>query len=179
LADLQSFLFKYKREIMELIKPGIGLLFWMLISFSVVFYVLAKFAWKPILHWIKQREKSIKDALLSAEKVKSEMAKLQADNEKIMTEARAERDKLLKEARSMKEQIIEEAKAGAQTEAQKVLENARNAINSEKKAAIKEIKDLVALLSLQVAEKIIKEKLTESKSQSDYIDKLLKETKLN
>jgi F-type H+-transporting ATPase subunit b len=164
---------------MEIIKPGIGLLFWMVVSFSILLFILTKYGWKPIMNAIKQREKSIKNALLSADKVKSEMAKLQADNEKIMAEARAERDKLIKEARTIKDQIIEEAKTNAQVEAQKVLENARNAINGEKKAAIKEIKDQVAILSLQVAEKIIKEKLTESKSQSDYIDKLLKETKLN
>ena len=95
---------------MELIKPGIGLLFWMLLSFSIVFYILAKFAWKPIMSAIKQREKSIKEALLSADRAKAEMANLQADNEKLIAEARAERDKLMKEARLMKEQLIDEAK---------------------------------------------------------------------
>ncbi len=164
---------------MELIKPGIGLLFWMIVSFSIVLYILTKYAWKPIMNGIKQREKSIKDALLSADRAKSEMAKLQTDNEKFIAEASAERDKLIKEARLMKEQIIEEAKVNAQVEAQKVLETAKAAISNEKKAAIKEIKDQVAIISLLVAEKLIKEKLTESNSQSDFIDKLLKEVKLN
>ena len=164
---------------MELIKPGIGLLFWMLLSFSIVFYILAKFAWKPIMNGIKQREKSIRDALLSAERAKSEMANLQADNEKLIAEARVERDKLMKEARSMKEQIIEEAKTIAQVEGQKIIEAARSAINNEKKAAISEIKDQVAILSLKVAEKLIREKFSDSANQNEYIDKLIKETKLN
>jgi F-type H+-transporting ATPase subunit b len=164
---------------MELIKPGIGLLFWMILSFSIVLYVLTKFAWKPIMNGIKQREKSIKDALLSADRAKAEMASLQADNEKYIAEARAERDKLIKEARLMKEQIIDEAKINAQSEAQKIMESAKVAINNEKKAAINEIKDQVAILSLKVAEKLIRENLSPSSSQADYIDKLLKEIKLN
>ena len=164
---------------MELVTPGIGLLFWMVIAFSAVFYILAKFAWKPIMGAIKQREKSIKEALLSAERAKAEMSNLQADNEKLIAEARVERDKLMKEARLMKEQIIEEAKANAQVEGQKLIEAARAAINSEKKAAINEIKDQVAILSLKVAEKLIREKFSDSTNQSDYIDKLMKETKLN
>jgi F-type H+-transporting ATPase subunit b len=164
---------------MELIKPGIGLLFWMIITFSVVLYVLTKYAWKPIMNGIKQREKSIRDALLSADKAKAEMANLQADNEKYIAEARAERDKLIKEARFMKDQIVEEAKTNAQSEAQKIMEAAKASINNEKKAAINEIKDQVAILSLQVAEKLIREKLSANSSQSEYIDKLLKEIKLN
>jgi F-type H+-transporting ATPase subunit b len=164
---------------MELIKPSIGLLFWMVISFSIVFYILAKFAWKPIMGAIKQREKSIKEALLSAERAKAEMSNLQADNEKLIAEARVERDKLMKEARLMKEQIIEEAKANAQIEGQKLIEAARVAIVNEKKAAINEIKDQVAILSLKVAEKLIREKFSDSTNQNDYIDKLMKETKLN
>jgi len=164
---------------MELIKPGIGLLFWMILTFSVVLYVLTKYAWKPIMNGIKQREKSIRDALLSADKAKAEMANLQADNEKYIAEARAERDKLIKEARLMKDQIVEEAKTNAQLEAQKIMEAAKASINNEKKAAINEIKDQVAILSLQVAEKLIREKLSANSSQSEYIDKLLKEIKLN
>jgi F-type H+-transporting ATPase subunit b len=164
---------------MELIKPGIGLLFWMIVSFSIVFYILAKFAWKPIMSGIKEREKSIRDALLSAERAKAEMANLKADNEKLLAEARVERDKLMKEARLMKEQIIEEAKTSAQVEGQKIIEAARVAINNEKKAAISEIKDQIAILSLKVAEKLIREKFADSANQNEYIDKLIKETKLN
>ena len=164
---------------MGLITPDYGLLFWMLLAFSVVLYILKKYAWKPILSALKEREKSIEGALKSAEKAKAEMAKLQADNEKILAEARLERDKLIKEARQMKDKIVEDAKSLAQVEAQKMIEAARLSITSEKKAAIKEIKDQVAVLSIQVAEKLIKDRLAENNSQSEYIDKLLKDIKLN
>lgn len=164
---------------MGLLTPDYGLLFWMVLSFSIVLFILKKFAWKPIMTALKEREKSIEGALRSAEKAKLEMAKLQADNEKILAEARLERDKLIKEARQMKEKIIEDAKALAQSEGQKMIESARQSINSEKKAAIKEIKDQVAMLSVQIAEKLIKDKLADNSNQSDYIDKLLKDIKLN
>jgi F-type H+-transporting ATPase subunit b len=164
---------------MGLITPDYGLLFWMVLAFSVVLIILKKYAWKPILNALKEREKSIEGALKSAEKAKAEMAKLQADNEKILAEARLERDKLIKEARQMKDKIIEEAKTQAQVEAQKLVEAARTSIISEKKAAINEIKDQVANLSIQVAEKLIREKLAENANQSEYIDKLLKDIKLN
>ena len=164
---------------MGLLTPDYGLLFWMVLSFSIVLFILKKFAWKPILSALKEREKSIEGALKSAEKAKAEMAKMQADNEKILAEARLERDKLIKEAREMKDRIVEEAKTLAQVEGQKMIEAARQSISSEKKAAIKEIKDQVAVLSIQVAEKLIKDKLSDNANQSDYIDKLLKDIKLN
>lgn len=164
---------------MGLITPDYGLLFWMVLAFSVVLIILKKYAWKPILNALKEREKSIEGALKSAEKAKAEMVKMQADNEKILAEARLERDKLIKEARQMKEKIIEEAKVQAQVEAQKLTEAARVSIASEKKAAIKEIKDQVASLSIQIAEKLIREKFAENASQGEYIDKLLKDIKLN
>jgi F-type H+-transporting ATPase subunit b len=164
---------------MGLISPDYGLLFWMLLAFSIVLIILKKFAWKPILTALKEREKSIEGALKSAEKAKAEMAKLQADNEKILAEARLERDKLIKEARQMKDKIVEDAKTQAQVEAQKMIEAARLSINSEKKAAIKEIKDQVAELSIKVAEQLIKDKLADNAKQGEYIDKLLKDIKLN
>jgi F-type H+-transporting ATPase subunit b len=164
---------------MGLVTPDLGLLFWMLISFGLVLFVLAKYAWNPILKGIKNREKTIESALLSAEKVKQEMTKLQADNEKILAEARLERDKLIKEARVIKEKLIEESKTQAQQEAQKIIAAARTSIENEKKSAIKEIKDKVAELSVMVAEKILKEKLTEKKDQNDYIDKLMGDINLN
>jgi F-type H+-transporting ATPase subunit b len=164
---------------MGLITPDYGLLFWMLLSFSIVLVILKKYAWKPIMGALKEREKSIEGALKSAEKAKAEMAKLQADNEKILAEARLERDKLIKEARQMKDKIVEDAKGLAQVEAQKMVEAARLSIISEKKAAIKEIKDQVAVLSIQVAEKLIKDKLADHTNQSEYIDRLLKDIKLN
>ena len=164
---------------MGLVTPDYGLLFWMLISFGLVLFVLTKYAWRPILNGIKNREKTIESALHSAEKVKQEMTKLQADNEKILAEARLERDKLIKEARVIKDKLIEESKTQAQQEAQKIITAARNSIENEKKSAIKEIKDKVAELSVLVAEKILKEKLTEKKDQNDYIDKLMGDINLN
>jgi F-type H+-transporting ATPase subunit b len=164
---------------MELVTPGLGLVFWMVLVFTIVFFILKKYAWGPILTALHDREKNIDSALKSAERVKEEMAKLQASNEKILAEAYLERDKLIKEARQIKDNILDEAKGQAQTEAQKIIESARKSIENEKKAAIKEIKDQVAELSILVAEKIIKEKLSGESNQNDYIDKLLKDIKLN
>jgi F-type H+-transporting ATPase subunit b len=164
---------------MELITPNPGLLFWMILCFLIVWAILRKYAWKPILTALKNREKSIENALNSAEKVKAEMEKLQADNLKLLAAARMERDQLLKDARQMKEKMIEDAKGQAQIEAKKLVDTARESINNEKKAALREIKDLVATLSLQVAEKIMKDKLSGQSNQSEYIDKLLKDVKLN
>lgn len=164
---------------MGLITPDPGLLFWMIVSFMIVFFILKKYAWKPIINALKNREKSIENALRQADKVKLEMEKLQADNQKLLAEARVERDILLKEARLMKDKIIEEAKGQAQDEAKKLVESARTSIQNEKKAAINEIKNMVAVLSIQIAEKLIKDKLSANSNQSDYIDKLLSEIKLN
>jgi len=164
---------------MELVTPGLGLMFWMVLVFLIVFFILKKYAWGPILAALNDREKNIDSALKSAERVKIEMAKLQANNEKILAEAYLERDKLIKEARQLKESILDEAKGIAQSEAQKIIEAARKTIESEKKVAIKEIKDQVAELSILVAEKILKEKLSGEANQNDYLDKLLKDIKLN
>jgi F-type H+-transporting ATPase subunit b len=164
---------------MDLVTPGIGLMFWMVLSFGIVLFILTKYAWKPIMKSIKDREKSIEDALLSADKTRAEMAKLQASNEKILAEAYSERDKLVKEARQLKDKIVDEAKSQAQIEAQKIIESARMSIESEKRAAIKEIKDQVAELSVLVAEKILKEKLSGTTNQNSYIDKLLNDINSN
>lgn len=164
---------------MDLVTPGLGLMFWMVISFGIVLFILMKFAWKPILNGIKNREKTIEEALLVAEQTKAEMAKLQADNEKILAEARIERDKLIQEARQIKDKIIEEAKALASEESHKLIHAARQTIEQEKKSALKEIKDQVSELSVLVAEKILKEKLSGTTNQSEYIEKLLGEIKLN
>jgi len=164
---------------MGLVTPDFGLLFWMLISFGLLIFVLGKFAWKPILNGIKDREKTIEDALSSAEKAKSEIAKMQATNEKILADAQIERDKLIKEAKQIKDKMVEEAKDLAKTEAQKLIESARKSIETEKAAAIKEIKNQIVDLSVVVAEKILKEKLGKEADQNEYIDKLLKEIKLN
>ena len=164
---------------MQLLLPDPGLFIWMLITFLIVLMLLKKFAWKPILKMIKDREDSIDSALKSAEKAKDEMRNLQNDNEKIRAEARNERDAMLKEAREIKESIVGEAKGKAKEEADKILASAREAIQNEKMAAITELKNQVALLSVEIAEKILKRELSDENKQRDLIGDLLKDTKLN
>ena len=164
---------------MELITPGIGLLFWMLLSFSLVLIILKKFAWKPILGALKDRQNSIEQALQAADKAKEQMAKMQADNEKILAEARLERDKLIKEAREMKDQIINDARLKAGEEGNKMIEAARSAILNERMAAIDQIKQMVANLSVDIAQKLLLKQLEDEKSQKELIEKVLNQTKLN
>jgi F-type H+-transporting ATPase subunit b len=164
---------------MDLVKPSIGLIFWMLVSFGIIFFILKKFAWKPILNMLKEREDFITNALNSAENAKREMATLQSNNEKLLAEARNERDIMLKEAREIKDQIIGEAKGAAQKEADKVMKSARENIQSEKNAAIAEMKNQVAALSLQIAEKILKEELSSNEKQKALVVTLLNDVNLN
>jgi F-type H+-transporting ATPase subunit b len=164
---------------MELVKPSIGLIFWMVVSFSIILFLLKKFAWKPILGMIKEREESIETALASAEKAKAEMKALQSDNERILAEARAERDTLLKEAREMKESIIAEAKNAATKEGDRLLKIARENIQNEKMAAITELKNNVATLSIEIAEKILKSELSSDEKQKTLVNTLLKDVNLN
>lgn len=164
---------------MGLMIPETGLLIWMLITFLALLFLLKKFAWKPILKMIKDREDSIDNALKSAEKAKEEMQSLQADNERILAEARNQRDLMLKEAREMKESMISQAKNTAKTEGDKMIAAARETIQNEKMAAITELKNQVALLSIDIAEKILKRELAAENKQKELIGDLLKETKLN
>lgn len=164
---------------MELLLPHTGTVIWMLISFSIVLFILKKYAWKPIISALKNRENSIDEALHSAELAREEMKKLNADNEKIITEAKSVRDSILKEARNLKDDIINEAKLKAVVEAEKLIENAREAIKNEKLAAIKEIKEQVASLSITIAEKILQEKLEDSEKQNEIIDRFLRDVKMN
>lgn len=164
---------------MDLLLPHTGTIIWMLIGFGAVFYLLTKFAWKPVLGALKQREESIESALKSAEIARSEMEKLQANNEKIIAEGKLERDKILKEARELKDTIIEDAKAKATNEADKIIESARENIKSEKDAAIIEIKEHAASLSIHMAELLLHEKLTSKKEQKELIDRLLRQVKTN
>lgn len=154
---------------MDLVTPGIGLVFWTTVTFLLVVFLLVKFAWKPILGMIDERNKSIEDALLLAEKTKAEMKTLQADNERIVAEARKERDALLKEAREMKDQIIAQAKKEASEEANKQLSAAKLAIENEKKQAMSELKQQVASLSYEIAEKVIGKELENKKVSEDII----------
>jgi F-type H+-transporting ATPase subunit b len=164
---------------MELITPGIGLLFWMLVMFGIVLLILKKFAWKPILKALKDRETSIRDALMSADTAKKEMEKLKADNEVIMAESRAEKEKIMQEARQIREKIVGDAKNEAAEEAKKILKSARIDIENEKVAAIQEVKNKVAELSVEIAEKILRKKLADTAEQRSMIDRLVKEVMPN
>ncbi len=164
---------------MELVTPGLGLIFWMVISFSVILFILKKYAWKPILKALKEREITIDTALKSADKAKEEMEQLMADNEKIIKEAKNERDNLLKDARQVKDKIISEAKQKANSEAKIIIEDAKGKIESEKEAALSEIKNQVAGFSIEIAERILKKKLEKTKDQKDLINELINEIKIN
>ena len=156
---------------------SIGLFFWQTIIFVILIFLLKKFAWSPILKAVNDREQGIKDALVSAEAAKKEMQSLQADNEKIMKEARAERDSLLKEARDLKNSMISQAKDEAKS-AQKIIESANEAILNEKNAAVSDIKKQVASLSIEIAEKLLKEKLSDDNKQMKIVEDLIKDVKL-
>jgi F-type H+-transporting ATPase subunit b len=157
---------------------SIGLFFWQTVIFILLIFLLKKYAWKPILDAVNEREEGIKNALLSAEKAKEEMASLQSDNEETLKKARAERDLLLKEAREMKQQLIDEAKNEAQTEAKKIITQAQTTIQNEKKAAISDLKNQVAILSIDIAEKVLKEKLSDDKTQMNLVKDLVKDVTL-
>ena len=163
---------------MDLVTPDIGLIFWTTVSFGILYFVLAKFAWKPILGAVNEREKSIKDALSAAEKAKDEMENLKSDNEKILNEAKLQRELLLKEAREIKQQLIEDAKNEAQSEAKKIISQAQETIQNEKKAAISDLKNQVASLSIDIAEKVLKEKLSDDKTQMNLVKDLVKDVTL-
>lgn len=164
---------------MELIKPDLGLLFWMIISFSVLLFALIKFAWKPILKALKDREKSISRSLTAAQRAKDEMAKIEFGNEKITALAKIERDNLLKEAKEMKNKIIEEAKEEAKKEAAKIIDKALKSVEKEKNEAINEIKNQIAVLSVDIAEKILKQKLGDESKQKELLDNLVENIDLN
>ncbi|MFN8714560.1 MAG: F0F1 ATP synthase subunit B [Bacteroidota bacterium] len=163
----------------DIVKPELGLFFWMMVTFLIVLFLMTKFAWKPIMKMIKDREASIDDALKSAEKAKAEIASMQADNERLLNEARRERDTMLKEARDMKDAIVGEAKGKAKAEADKLLAAAREAIQNEKMAAITDLKNQVAQLSIDIAEKMLKRELSSDSKQKELISDLLKDAKLN
>lgn len=164
---------------MDLVLPDLGLLFWTGIVFCILLFLLAKFAWKPILSAVNAREQKIAESLELAEKTKAEMQALQAENEKIMKEARAERDTILREAKDAAINMVEEAKNKARIEADKVIENARHTINSEKAAAMAELKTQVASLSLNIAEKVVRGELASSDKQKALAEQLANDINLN
>ena len=162
-----------------LVTPELGLIVWTTLVFCILFFLLAKFAWKPILKAVKDREASIEDALGLAEQTKKEMKELSANNEVLLNKARAERDEMLKEARTVKDKMIFEAKALANTEAERIITSAKEAIQNEKLAAITDLKNQVATLSIEIAEKILKQELTTAEKQRSLIDSAVSEINLN
>jgi F-type H+-transporting ATPase subunit b len=164
---------------MDLITPDFGLVFWTAITFLILLFILKKFAWKPILGAVSEREEGIKNALASAEEARKEMQNLTADNERILKEARAERDAMMKDAREIKESMLSEAKNEAKVEAGKIIASAQATIESEKQAAISDIKKQVAELSVGIAEKVVRKELANDKDQSQLIEQLLKEVTIS
>ena len=164
---------------MDLVTPGLGLIFWSVITFLILLFILRKFAWNPILNAVEEREEGIKNALLSAENAKKDMQNLKSDNEKLLAEARAERDAMMKEAREIKEKMINDAKSEAQTQGEKMIAQAKSAIESEKNAAMAELKNQVSTLSIEIAEKVLKSELANTEAQTKLVVQLLGDAKLN
>ena len=164
---------------MQLVTPEIGLLFWMLVSFGIVFFLLRKLAWKPILNMLYEREESIDAALKAADKAKEEVAKMQAKNEQILNEARAEREKIFREAREIKEKILVEAREQAIREKDMIMNEARASIEAEKNTAIKEMRNLAAEISVKVAEKLLVRELSNGLKQKELVEQLIKEIPVN
>ena len=163
----------------NLTSPGIGTIFWSVLIFGLFLMILTKFAWKPILAAVKARDEMIKGSLASAEKAREEMLKLQSDNEAILRKAREERELILKEARDIRDKLIAEAKGKASEEAEKLVEKARTGIEREKTKALSEIHEQVATLSVEIASKLLGEKLAQSGEQKKLIDKYMKDVDFN
>jgi len=164
---------------MEIVTPGLGLIFWMTISFGIVIWILGKFAWKPIMKALKEREESIDEALHAADKAREEMKTLQFSNEQLLKEAKEERDIILREARKVKDNIIEEAKQKATEESNRIIETAKENIHFEKMAAITDLKNQIAELSIDIAEKIMKTELNRDDNQKVLIEKWMKDINFN
>ncbi len=158
---------------------GFGLFIWASLIFIGLVLLLKKFAWKPILDAVNEREEGIRSALLSAENAKKEMQNLKSDNEKLLADARAERDLLMKEAREIKDKMISDAKSEAQTAGEKMISQAKAAIESEKNAAMADFKNQVSSLSLEIAEKVLRNELSNKESQTKLVEKMLGDAKLN
>jgi F-type H+-transporting ATPase subunit b len=164
---------------MDLITPGSGLIFWQLFGFLGLLFILIKFAWKPMLQALEERESSIENSLKAAEAARNEMATLKADNEKLLNEARIERDTILRKAQEASVKMIEDAKTEAGKQGAIMIENAKSVIETEKKAALAEVKNQVAMLTLEVTEKLLRKNLSDDKAQSALVDEFIKDLKLN
>lgn len=164
---------------MELITPGFGLIFWTTITFLILVFILGKFAWKPILGAVKERETSIAEALQSAEKAREEMAKLQSDHEELVKKAKVERDQILKEAKETKDRVIAQAEKTAKEEASRIIEKANQEIRRESEQAFKELKKEVASIAIEAAGKILRQELSDKSASEALVEKYLGEAKLN
>ncbi len=164
---------------MELLLPSLGLIFWTLLAFIIVFLILKKFAWKPILNSLDEREKGISDSLSTAERVRAEMTHLQNENEILLAQAREERGAMLKEAREIKEKIITDAKEQAKVEASKIINEAQLAIQTQKMAAITDVKNQIGKMVIEVSEKVLKRELNDKPAQEKHIAQLVEGVKLN
>jgi len=160
---------------MSLVTPEPGLLIWMLISFAIVFFILRKYAWKPVLKMLYEREEGIEKALKEAENARKSVEKLQTEHDRILNEACIEREKIFREAHEIKEKIVSEAREQAIMEKDKILNSARMTIESEKNVAIKEIRNVAAELSVQIAEKIIRRELSNDQKQKELVEQMMKE----
>ncbi len=158
---------------------SVGLFFWQTVLFVIILFLLRKFAWKPILNAVNEREQSIEESLKAAEKAKEEMANLQAANEKLLLEAKEERAKIIKEAKDAKESLISEAKEEAREAAAKITENAKKEIESQKNAVMADIKNEVGTMAVEVASKILRKELKDKKEQDKYLNELVADIKLN
>ena len=164
---------------MSLLTPAIGLIFWMLVVFLLLVFILRKFAWKPIIDGLNDREREIQSALDLAEQTRAEMAKMKSDNEKLIAEANAARDKIIRDAKEASERMILEAKDKAVAEGQRMIDNARETIHNEQQAAIAKMKEEVATLSLKIAEKVLHRELSDRASQEKLIADLASSARLN
>ena len=164
---------------MQLLTPDLGLFFWNLLAFAIVFFILKKFAWKPILKSLKERETGIADSLAMAEKVRGEMAELKSENEALLAQAREERSLMLKEARDAKDKIINEAREKAKADANKIILDAQASIETQKMAALTEVKNQLGNMVIEVSEKILRRELSNKGEQEAFINQLSKEVKLN
>tara|TARA_B100000768_G_scaffold151117_1_gene146197 strand:- start:2402 stop:2899 length:498 start_codon:yes stop_codon:yes gene_type:complete len=164
---------------MDLVTPDVGLLFWTFISFTILYFLLKRFAWKPILGSVNDREMSIREALLAAENAKKEMQSLKSDNEKILKEAKAERENMLKDAREIKNKLISDAETQAKLQASRLIESAQKAIQNEKNSAMNELKQTVVELSVEIAEKVISIELEDKSKQLKVVENMLNNASLN
>ena len=164
---------------MELVSPGLGLIFWMTLAFGVVLWILAKFAWKPNMKSIHEREKSIDNALEQAEEARQEMRNLQANSEEMIRQTKIEQDEVVKATARIKEKMIQDAKEKASAEAEVIIEKTRKQLELEKQAAMIDLKNQIGQLSIEIAEKLLNRELKDKSAQKDYLDELIKDIKLN